>query len=204
MKLDAIMSAIVAAMPNTTVDEAVKMAHEIGCTVCDESLLGEFTITEDGTDYTVDVVSEPDEMEQNSATMGYYNLSDSAWDTMSYDQQQALHISRRSAECLADVICKPLAVGRSYRDASMNPVDYDAIEIHGVRDVEFSHGQVGVEVDDDNPEYFSVYWHKKTGGVECVGDYPKYADALMVAKCDAAGLGWPLHDCVTKKEPNGP
>ena len=131
--------------------------HELGCTDCGESLLSEFTVTEDGTDYTVDVVAEPVE-------------------------------------------------AASYTDG-LNPADYDAVEIHGVRDIGVSIvlGDIISEMNDENPEFYSVYWHLKTGGVECVSDHPDYAGALQLAELDHSALGWPLYDYIaTKKENNGP
>lgn len=53
------------------------------------------------------------------------------------------------------------------------PQIYDAIEIRGVRVVgrDPSTGKTELEVDDVNPVFWSVYLHRKEGGVECVGDF---------------------------------
>jgi len=59
-----------------------------------------------------------------------------------------------------------------YADAVISngrAVDFDAIEIHGVRAVNES-GTI-CEINDNDPDTFSVYVHRKEGGIECVGDF---------------------------------
>ena len=70
---------------------------------------------------------------------------------------------------------------------------YDAVEVHGVRDC-YTSGQVTVcEVDDDNPEFFSVYAHLREGGVECLEDFPTAAAAIEYGSALAARESWPLY-----------
>lgn len=58
---------------------------------------------------------------------------------------------------------------------------FDAIELQGVRSypVDDSKGSVEYTVDNENPDGFSVYLHLIEGGVECVGDFSRYTDALQ-------------------------
>jgi len=77
-------------------------------------------------------------------------------------------------------------------------IAYDGLEIHGVRDVEppgESNERV-VEVDNDNPQYFSVYVHLKNGGVDCVGDFGIYHFANGYASELAQQYGWTVADYV--------
>jgi hypothetical protein len=50
------------------------------------------------------------------------------------------------------------------------------------------------EVDDANPEFFSVYVHVKTGGVECVGDFATHELATQYAAELAEKYVWPIRD----------
>jgi len=65
-----------------------------------------------------------------------------------------------------------------------HPEHFDAIEINGVRGT----GEDSIEVDNKNPEAYSVYLHFKTNekenrvGVLCVGDFAMRADALRYAQ----------------------
>ena len=58
------------------------------------------------------------------------------------------------------------------------PANFDAIEVHGVRDCYTAQQITVCEVDDDNPQFFSVYGHLREGGVDCLEDFEKLADAL--------------------------
>lgn len=68
-----------------------------------------------------------------------------------------------------------------------DPALYDAVEIHGVRNIN-APGDNGTrfEVDNENPEHFSVYAHLVEGGAECVGDFGTHelasAYAIQIAK----------------------
>jgi len=75
--------------------------------------------------------------------------------------------------------------------------DYDGIEIHGVRDLNEPNDPEGTccEVDDEDPQFWSVYVHLKSGGVDCIGDFGTHALA-----CEYAGDvfrtygGWKVYD----------
>lgn len=73
-----------------------------------------------------------------------------------------------------------------------NPADFDALEVHGVRDLnQYADGEgTQCEVDDDNPEFFSVYAHLVQGGVECVGDFETWDEAVTYGKQLGKEHGW--------------
>lgn len=79
---------------------------------------------------------------------------------------------------------------------------YDALEVHGVRDLHAPGDPDGTccEVDDENPQFYSVYVHIKhdrnAGGVECVGDFGVHALALAYANELAQRYRWPVTDYV--------
>lgn len=85
------------------------------------------------------------------------------------------------------------------RDQACN---YDAIEIHGARDV----GDPGrpdstsCEVDDEDPQFFSVYVHLKEGGVECVGDHETRELAKDYASELSAKYGFLVYDFSPEKK----
>lgn len=68
--------------------------------------------------------------------------------------------------------------------ATMPAYAYDAVEVHGCRQesVGPATGDVVIEMNDDNPEFFGVYLHLKTGGVECVEDFRTMIDAMAYAE----------------------
>lgn len=73
---------------------------------------------------------------------------------------------------------------------------FDALEIHGVRDLapalgRDADGSTWCEVDDQNPQFFSVYAHLAEGGVECLEDFKTLAQAEAWANAHAFGL--PVH-----------
>jgi hypothetical protein len=74
--------------------------------------------------------------------------------------------------------------------------EYDALEVHGVRDLNEVHSPEGTacQVDDENPQFFSVYAHVVDGGVECVGDFSAHAAAVEYAGELSASHGWPVVD----------
>jgi hypothetical protein len=78
---------------------------------------------------------------------------------------------------------------------------YDAIEIHGVRDKLASSGADGTdfEIDNENPQLFSVYVHSTEGGVNAVGDHSTYALAAEYARELSAKYQWAIHDHVPNK-----
>lgn len=77
---------------------------------------------------------------------------------------------------------------------------YDAIEIHGVRDHNSPGDPNGTccEVDNENPQFFSVYVHLKEGGIECVGDFSTHDLAVLYANELAEKYHWPVNDFAPK------
>lgn len=74
---------------------------------------------------------------------------------------------------------------------------YDAIEVHGVRDVAAgSDAGTGYEIDNIAPTSFSVYAHLKSGGLDCVGDFGNYAEALRYGAEVSAEYCWPMRNFV--------
>ncbi|WP_301771088.1 hypothetical protein [Burkholderia orbicola] len=77
------------------------------------------------------------------------------------------------------------------------PVQFDAVEVHGVR--QFPHpsdpARCYCEVDNGHPSFFSVYLHLVTGGVTCCADLPTHPVALHCAGAVARRHGWPVYDC---------
>lgn len=80
---------------------------------------------------------------------------------------------------------KQADVESRYADSiiSNDPTQYDAIEVHGVRDlnVDGLSEETHFVIDDENPNQFSVYLHCVGGGVECVGDFSAHDKAIQYA-----------------------
>ncbi|MBS4705151.1 hypothetical protein [Aeromonas veronii] len=80
-----------------------------------------------------------------------------------------------------------------------NPALFDCIEIQGVSNVD-GEGPSGIcEVDNDDPDFFSVYLHQVEGGVACVGDFSELADAEAYADELGAKYGWVVQNFAAKK-----
>ena len=78
-----------------------------------------------------------------------------------------------------------------------HPADFDALEVQGVRDMAGAQGITDgtcCEVDNENPEFFSVYAHLVEGGVECIGDFTLLVDAQSYAGVIASQYGWNVVD----------
>ena len=77
-----------------------------------------------------------------------------------------------------------------------SPDAYDALEVHGVRDLNCPGHPAGTacEVDDENPQFVSVYAHLKGGGVECVGDFATHTLAAEYAAELSKQYGWSITD----------
>jgi len=75
---------------------------------------------------------------------------------------------------------------------------YDAFEVQGVRDLLAGTGTSGTqfEVDNVNPQQFSVYAHYIEGGADAVGDFGTYALAMQYARELSRQYGWPVRDYV--------
>jgi hypothetical protein len=82
---------------------------------------------------------------------------------------------------------------------------YDALEIHGVRDLNGPDDKNGscVEIDNEHAEFFAVYVRVKQyddhGGVECVGDFGNYALASQYAQELAKQYHWPVIDLIGQR-----
>ena len=74
--------------------------------------------------------------------------------------------------------------------------EYDAIEIQGVRDLNLPGDPQGTccEVNNDRPQFYSVYVHWTEGGVECVGDMETLALAKEYADELSAQYRWPIYN----------
>ncbi len=82
----------------------------------------------------------------------------------------------------------------------IDPIAYDAVEVHGVRDTgPLPDGSTCCEVDDDQPQFFSVYGHLREGGVECIGDFDtKELDRAAAMELNAK-FGLTIWDYTTGK-----
>jgi hypothetical protein len=75
---------------------------------------------------------------------------------------------------------------------------YDAFEVHGVRDLLAGTGasETHYEVDNINPQSFSVYAHQAEGGVDAVGDFSSYRLAAAYANELSKQYNLPIFDYV--------
>ena len=75
---------------------------------------------------------------------------------------------------------------------------YNAFEVHGVRDLLAGTGSSDTcyEVDNVNPQSFSVYAHLVEGGVDAVGDFGLYDQAADYARELSGEYRLPVHDFV--------
>jgi hypothetical protein len=76
--------------------------------------------------------------------------------------------------------------------------DFDAVEIHGVRNLHAPDDPAGTryEIDNDDPEMISVYVHCVEGGIDCVGDFGSYVLASAYAKELSNQYNWPIYDYI--------
>lgn len=76
-----------------------------------------------------------------------------------------------------------------------SPDDYDELHVHGVRSDE-GDDDVAVHIDDEHPQFFSVYARLKDGTDECIGDFDSAEIARQYAQQVAAeyGRGWKVED----------
>lgn len=96
--------------------------------------------------------------------------------------------------------------GEVLRDAYADSIigerssDYNAIELHGVRNLNSENAPEGTncEVDDENPEFYSVYAHHIEDGIECIGDFGEYGLAAAYADEVSTKYGWPVYDAIPK------
>lgn len=84
-----------------------------------------------------------------------------------------------------------------------NAHDYDALEVHGVRNCAAdTEDGTNYEIDNINPTSFSVYAHLKEGGIDCVGDFTRYSDAKQYSAELATQYGWPTRNFVLDRHRN--
>lgn len=85
-------------------------------------------------------------------------------------------------------------VNSRYADSIIagDPSQYDAIEVHGVRNINDPDDPDGThyEVDDEDPELYSAYLHCVGGGIECVGDFSSHSLAMGYAHELSAQYQW--------------
>lgn len=74
--------------------------------------------------------------------------------------------------------------------------EFEGLDLHGVRQLESTSPteQHTVQVDDINPQFYSVYARMKSGEVHCIGDFSLYADAKDYAEDIGRHYQWPLRD----------
>lgn len=86
-----------------------------------------------------------------------------------------------------------------YADTVIGSINdhFDALEIQGVREYTFPDqpNRVFCEVDNDNPDFYTVYAHNHTeGGVDAVGDFTNHAEAVQYAEELAQLYSLPITD----------
>lgn len=76
--------------------------------------------------------------------------------------------------------------------------DYESLEIEPVRHVGGALPDQGdVQIDHEQPEFFSVYLRHIDGRAACVGDHGSHALATAYASELSQAHGWDIHDHVT-------
>lgn len=99
---------------------------------------------------------------------------------------------------LAALAAMPADLNDKYADTIIgNRVsEYDALEVHGVRDLNDVNSPKGTacEVNDLNPQFYSVYAHAIEGGVESVGDFGTHRMAVDYAGELSHKHQWPIND----------
>lgn len=100
------------------------------------------------------------------------------------------------ADNLLPALKEPAEVNSKYAESIIQnqPDLYDAIELHGVRNINDDSSEEGTHfvVDDESPEQFSVYLHCKEGGLECVGDFTDYSKATAYAEELSQEYNWKI------------
>jgi hypothetical protein len=81
--------------------------------------------------------------------------------------------------------------------------DFNAIEIHGVRNVYGKENEEGAVRDNEHPDFFSVFLRYKEGnsqrgeGVQCAGDFSLRNDAINYASELKFKYDWPVYNYTT-------
>lgn len=135
------------------------------------------------------------------------------------DYQQHQKVMQASQELAAQQLATMVTVGESpsseafvinadlndrYADVIIGDraEAYDAIEIQGVRNLNEEGDPMGtsIEVDTENPQFYSVYVRIKSGEAECVGDMGTHALAQAYANELHVKHGWPVNDFTLKRQ----
>lgn len=130
---------------------------------------------------------------------GRIQVADELWATCDQDARQALlhdeHAHVRSTAEIASKRPPGVAVQDTndkygHTGIGARADQYDALEIHGVRDLNAGNIDAGTqfEVDYENPEMHSVYAHLKAGELECVGDMATHSAAVEYEMSRQYGL----------------
>lgn len=93
----------------------------------------------------------------------------------------------------------PAAIFDRYADSVIGCFahHYNAVEVHGVRNFASATDNGSCyEIDNLMPASFSVYVHLKEGGLDCVGDFGRYDDAVQYSAEVSAEYGWPIRNHV--------
>lgn len=112
------------------------------------------------------------------------------WDVLRFHANELFPEEDEDIDLADELLPESSEVNSKYADPIIagNPFNYDAIEIHGVRNINDSDDPDGThyEIDDENPELYSVYLHCVGGSIECVGNFSsnalaeEYASELSV------------------------
>lgn len=103
---------------------------------------------------------------------------------------------------MSDIQSQPLFDSKYADSIITSPAHYNRIEVHGVRNLNEPDDPAGThyEVDDDNPELYSVYLHLVEGGVECVGDFSTHSMAMDYAGELSATYQWQISNYCNYEE----
>lgn len=98
--------------------------------------------------------------------------------------------------CFVSDYSTPATVNDRYAENIIQgePTRYDAIEVHGVCNLNEDDDPEGTYyvIDNENPEIFSVYLHCAEGGIESVGDFSKPCMAMEYAEELSSRYQWPV------------
>lgn len=99
--------------------------------------------------------------------------------------------------------CPPDYQIHRYADSVIadHPELYDGIEVQGVRSYQTGADSWSYEVDNENPEAYSVYVHMVEGGVHCVGDFTRRSDAQAYGHELGETFGWTVYDFSKEMQP---
>lgn len=79
-----------------------------------------------------------------------------------------------------------------------NPTQYDALEVQGMREVYSDENREDTcyKLDNDNPQFYTVYVQIKEGGFECIGNFSERQDAIDYAYevMKKYGFNWTIYD----------